>query len=247
MRIFTLTQNNFVTTKLDPRTSMILSLCWALFICTIDAIEVLGICVYLPVMVSVIFEVPGEELISRVKKLNLFLVFLVPILVLSYQQGSGYELAGIFFSKNGFIHAIQIILKANSIMLFFSVFVSFYEPVMIGKALKAMKVSDKFIFLLLFTVRYIDTIHKEYHRLRDAMKIRSFEPDMSRRTMKVFGTLVGQILLRSLERSNKILNAMKCRGFEGKFYLPANLKLSKIDLYALFVFLLSIGVLFWMS
>jgi cobalt/nickel transport system permease protein len=73
--------------------------------------------------------------------------------------------------------------------------------------------------LFLFTVRYLDVLHCECLRLRWAMKVRCFHPRMDRHTYRSFGNLLGMLLVRGYDRSERIMAAMKCRGFQGRFYL----------------------------
>ena len=87
------------------------------------------------------------------------------------------------------------------------------------------------IHLLLFTVRYIDVLHREYLRLAAAMKVRAFRPRMNLHTYATYGNLVGMLLVRSLDRSERILAAMKCRGFQGHFYLLDHFTCSRRDLW----------------
>jgi cobalt/nickel transport system permease protein len=88
-----------------------------------------------------------------------------------------------------------------------------------GHALAHLHVPQKLAHLLLLTVRYLDVLHLEYRRMRAAMKVRCFRPGMNRHTYRTFGYLVGMLLVRSFDRSERIMAAMKCRGFQGRFYL----------------------------
>ncbi|MBN1257277.1 MAG: cobalt ECF transporter T component CbiQ, partial [Planctomycetes bacterium] len=45
-----------------------------------------------------------------------------------------------------------------------------------------------------------------------------------------YGYLVGILLVRSIARSERILAAMKCRGFNGKFYILTPFKCRQADL-----------------
>ena len=83
---------------------------------------------------------------------------------------------------------------------------------MLGHALGHLHVPRKLAHLLLFTVRYLDVLDREYRRLRAAMKVRSFRPRMSLHTYRAYGYLVGMLLVRSFDRSERMLAAMKCRG-----------------------------------
>jgi cobalt/nickel transport system permease protein len=49
--------------------------------------------------------------------------------------------------------------------------------------------------------------------------VRGFRPGVNRHTYRSFGYLAGMLLVRSLDRSERIVAAMKCRGFRGRFYL----------------------------
>lgn len=234
MRIFIPHIKNTITRKLDPRTGLIVSCLWAFFLCFIKDYNLLLLFMIIPAISAVVLKIPFREILLRAGKLNMFLAFLFIILPFSHSGGDGFNMFGLFYAYSGLIHALVIILKANIVMLFFTVFVSFYEPVEIGKALKKLWIPEKLIVLFLFTVRYIETIHLEYHRLRDAMAVRGFNPVLSTYTLKVFAVLIGQMLVRSLDRSERVLEAMKCRGFNGKFYLIDHKKLKVYD-YAVFL------------
>jgi cobalt/nickel transport system permease protein len=53
----------------------------------------------------------------------------------------------------------------------------------------------------------------------NAMKIRGFRPRTDLHTYRTYSYLVGALLVRSFDRSTRILAAMKCRGFKGQFYI----------------------------
>ena len=61
------------------------------------------------------------------------------------------------------------------------------------------------------------------------MKMRGFRPRMNWHTYRTYGYLVGMLLVRSLERSERIVAAMKCRGFRGRFYLLDHFAFSSAD------------------
>jgi cobalt/nickel transport system permease protein len=51
------------------------------------------------------------------------------------------------------------------------------------------------------------------------METRAFRPGYNLHTFRSFGNLFGLLLVRSLDRSERVLAAMKCRGFQGRFYI----------------------------
>jgi len=82
------------------------------------------------------------------------------------------------------------------------------------------------------------------------MRIRGFKPSTAVHTYKTFGYLIGMLLIRSFERSERIYNAMLCRGFHGRFFLLDHFKVMKKDIVLLIILLLpllGIGWLEWIS
>lgn len=70
---------------------------------------------------------------------------------------------------------------------------------------------------LLFLERYIHVVADEAGRMVRAHALRSFgRRDIS---IRVFGSLCGQLLLRSLDRGQRIHQAMISRGFSGRIHL----------------------------
>jgi cobalt/nickel transport system permease protein len=70
---------------------------------------------------------------------------------------------------------------------------------------------------------------------------------MNRHTYRAFGHLVGMLLVRSLDRSERILAAMKCRGFTGRFYLLDHFAFTRCDLPFCAASLAVLGLITWME
>jgi cobalt/nickel transport system permease protein len=81
----------------------------------------------------------------------------------------------------------------------------------------------------MFTVRYLDLLHHEYERLRRAMRARGFRPGPNAHTLRTLGHLVGMLLVRAFDRSERVLAAMKCRGFRGRFPALHEMSWSRTD------------------
>jgi cobalt/nickel transport system permease protein len=80
-------------------------------------------------------------------------------------------------------------------------------------ALEKLGVPRPFVVQLLFLYRYIFVLTDEAARLARARALRTFES----RGMgfKPFVSLLAQLLLRTLDRAQRVHLAMRCRGFEG--------------------------------
>lgn len=70
-----------------------------------------------------------------------------------------------------------------------------------------------FVVQLLFLYRYLFVLMEEAARMIRARRLRSFNG--KGRGLRVYGPLVGHLLLRTVNRAQRIHNAMVCRGFDG--------------------------------
>jgi len=95
-------------------------------------------------------------------------------------------------------------------------------------ALEKLGAPRIFAVQLLFLYRYIFVLTDEAVRLVRARALRSFRKNGS--GVKVFGNLVGQLLLRTLERAQRIHLAMLCRGFDGEIRLLRPSKIGKAEI-----------------
>ena len=95
-------------------------------------------------------------------------------------------------------------------------------------ALEKLRVPQAFVMQLLFLYRYIFVLIDQAARLVRAHGLRSF----SHRHMKVrvFASLVGHLLIRTLDRAQGIHTAMYCRGFTGRFHISGALKFRAGDI-----------------
>jgi len=54
---------------------------------------------------------------------------------------------------------------------------------------------------------------------------------MNAHTCRMFGYMVAMLLVRSLDRSERIAAVMKCRGFRGRFYVVDHFSAKRIDVF----------------
>jgi len=111
-------------------------------------------------------------------------------------------------------------------------------------ALEKLGCPRVFALQLLFLYRYLFVLIDEASRLIRARALRTFHG--RGRGLKVFGSLLGQLLLRSLERAQRIHLAMNCRGFDGNIHTRQPVRFQPRDaLFILFWTLYFILCRFW--
>ena len=80
--------------------------------------------------------------------------------------------------------------------------------------------------------RYIFVLFDEALRMIRAHSLRSFRAYPN---IRILGSLIGQLLLRSLNRAERIHNAMIARGFDGEIRIMKTLKMQPLD-YSYIIF-----------
>lgn len=213
----------------DPRSRIIAAVIFALVIVALNDLVVLSLGLGVALVLMTMAQMPIGQTLRRMVMMDSFIIFMLALLPFTVPGQPIFTLLGFAASWEGLIKAAQIGLKANAIILALMSLVGSMEPVTLGYALHRLWVPERLVHLILFTVRYLEVLHQEYQRLRAAMKARGFRPRNSRHTYRSLGYLVGMMLVRAVERSERILEAMKCRGFNGRFPIIDTLVFSRSD------------------
>ena len=231
---------------LDPRIRVVAAVLFAVVVVSLDNLWVLTGALGLALALMVFAEMETATTLKRMAAMDSFIIFVLVLLPFTVPGTPMFHVLGYPASWEGLIQATQIALKANAIVLAMMALVGSMESVTFGHALHRLKVPENLVHLLLFTVRYIEVLKAEFDRLRNAMKVRGFRPANTRHTYVSYGYLVGMMLVRALERSERILKAMKCRGFVGQIPLLDEFHLHRRDFVFSTVLVASVsGLMIW--
>lgn len=94
-------------------------------------------------------------------------------------------------------------------------------------ALRLLHVPKLLVTVLLLIYRYISVLLAEANRMVQAYSLRA--PGQKGIHFKVWGSLVGQLLLRSMDRAQNVYDSMCLRGYEGEFYFGDPLRVRPAD------------------
>ena len=203
----------------DPRLRVVAAGLIALAVVSLQTRTAAGLALALCALLALAAGSGSGTLVRRLLALEGFMLVLLVMLPFSVPGPALFALGPLSASEAGVARAVLIVLKANAAGLAVLALVGSLEPVVLGHALARLRVPDKLVHLFLFTVRYVGVIHGEYLRLRQAMRARAFVARADRHSWRCLGWLTGMLLVRSFERSERIIAAMKCRGFDGRFHL----------------------------
>ncbi len=221
---------NTVVHRLDARGRVVATLLYALLVASCSGFVVLGLGVGAAVVAVALARIPSHPLAKRLLRVNAFMVLVFLLLPPTMPGDSGFALGPIFFSYEGIALATRITLKANAIVLMFTALLGTVEISELGHAFQRLRVPDKLIHLFMFTLRYLDVLHHEYEGQLRAMKARAFRARMNMHTYRTYAYLLAMLMVRSLERAERIMDAMKCRGFKGRFHAHRHFSFGHRDL-----------------
>lgn len=214
---------------IDPRVRIVVTCAFAVVVVACSSLSILALSLAIALALLLASREPLRPTLKRMAAMDGFVLFMLVLLPFTVSGEPMFELFGFTASWQGLWRAVEIALTANAVVLAMLVLVGTMEPVTLGHALYALRMPEKLVHLLMFTVRYVEVLREEYLRLRIAMKTRGFKPRSNWHTYRSLGYLVGMMLVRAVERSERILGAMKCRGFDGRIVLLERLELGRGD------------------
>ncbi|MGE5516884.1 MAG: cobalt ECF transporter T component CbiQ [Bacteroidota bacterium] len=203
--------------RLDPRTRVIVAGMFAILVVGLTHLPTLGVAVALALAAAILARLQVRATLRHMLTLDGFMVLALVMLPFTVPGDAVVSVGGLDASRQGGLQALVILAKANAVVLMVLALVGSMDTVVLGQALGRLGAPEKLVHLYLFTVRYLDVLHREYRRLRVAMRARAFTMRSDRHTWTSIGYLFGMLMVRSLERSERIVAAMRCRGFDGKF------------------------------
>ena len=218
--------------RLDPRVKIIVALLFSVIVAVTDKYTSLLSALLFAVVIVAVARLKTKEIISRLLVVNSFIFLLWLMLPFTFPGKNIYTLGPLNISQEGIKYALLITIKSNSIILAGIALLSTSSIFNLVHALRHLHFPDKLTQLFFFTYRYIHTIHSEYIRLNNALKIRGFKPQTNLHTYKTYAYLVGIMLVRSYDRSKRVYDAMLCRGFKGKFWTLNHFVFKKSDFIA---------------
>lgn len=214
---------------IDPRIRIAVTAGFAIVVVALDDFGSLAVALACAVASVVAARLPMAATLRRAAAMDAFILVMLLMLPFTVAGEPLVTVGPLTASREGLWRAIAIGLKANAIMLLLLALVGTMTPAVLGHALRRLGVPAALIHLLFFTVRYVEVLSREYQRSRLAMKARAFRPRSDLHTWRSLGYLIGMLLVRGLERADRVLKAMKCRGFDGRLHALDAFALRPVD------------------
>lgn len=227
--------------RLDPRAKLITILIFIVCVVSFPKYTLSAMIPYFlfPVTLLLVGNLPAGYLLQRIILISPFAILLGIFNPLLDREVLFH--AGPVAISGGWISFLSILfrffLTVSSVLILIAA--TGFDAVCM--AMQKLKIPRILSVQLLFLYRYLFVLTEEAARLIRARSLRSFD---GRGTgMGVLGSLIGGLLLRTLDRAERISQAMHCRGFDGHIRVYRDLRFQGRDF--LFIFAWSVLFLFF--
>jgi len=163
--------------------------------------------------------VPPRRLALRLAQVEGFLLVLVATLPLTVPGPVALAWGPLALSWPGLERAGELLLRVSLCAVALLALLGGVEPVRLGHALARLGAPTRLVHLLLFAARYVGLIGAEATRLQESLRARAFRPRLSLHTLHTLSSLIAALLVRAVARAERVDEAMRCRGFTGRFAL----------------------------
>jgi cobalt/nickel transport system permease protein len=209
----TLASGNTSLHRLDPRAKLITTLVFISMVVSLGKYEIsmmIPFVIY-PLVMIISGGLPVGYLMKKIMLVSPFAIFL-GIFNPFMDREILVQLGSIGIS-GGWISFFSIMIRFGLTVSAALILISLTGFNAVCMALEKIGVPKPFVIQLLFLYRYLFVLIEEASRMVRARSLRLF--DSGGIGFKTFVSLVGQLLLRTLDRAQRIHLAMCCRGFDG--------------------------------
>ncbi|MCL2481598.1 MAG: cobalt ECF transporter T component CbiQ [Spirochaetaceae bacterium] len=181
--------------------------------------------IFYPTILISLSEIPYSMLLKRVLIALPFCLF-IGISNLVFEQESAFKIGNITVSF-GVLSFVVILYRAYLCVMALLLLAGVTRFTELTAQLQRVKIPHIFIIMFEMTYRYIAVLFSEAASMRMAYVLRS--PGARGVEIRHAGTFIGNLLLRSFDRAERIHSAMKCRGYMIKKITLNNKKLRMTD------------------
>ena len=218
--------------RLDPRAKLVAAIVWSVAFAVLADLRVLLLGLVVAVLLLITARLDPPRLLRRLLLVNFFVAFLWLFLPWSVSGRTVASWGPIVVTHEGVLMALRLTLRCNAIVGVWIALLGTSRLTAVAQAMRALRVPEKLVLILLFCVRYIQVIHDEYARMAAAIRLRAFVPRTTGHAYRAYANLVGMLLVRSHDRAGRVHEAMVCRGFDGRLHTLDGHRLRAQDIVA---------------
>ncbi len=202
--------------RLHPMAKLIATFAYVAIVLSFSSENISGLVpfVFYPVIMMSLSGTPYRPLLVRILvALPFSLMGGISNLLLS--QGTAFFIGSLAVS-HGMVSFVSIMLKTLLTVLAVLILSATTSFVEISDQLIMLRLPKIMCMQLTMTYRYLSILISEAGSMYTAYSLRA--PNLTGIRMKDMGSFLGQLILRSFDRAERVYVAMKCRGFQGAYF-----------------------------
>jgi cobalt/nickel transport system permease protein len=204
--------------RLDPRWKLAALTLAAAAIAGLGHLSYAALALVVALLLALLGRLPLRWYFGQAVSLALFLgLFALPLPFLLHGTSPAWELGPVRVWPYGLHAALLLSVKALALLTLVLVLLATAPLDATLKAAHALRLPGLLVQLAMLAYRYIFVVADELARLRVALRVRGYRNRASRHSYHTIGTVTGTLLVRSAERAERVEQAMRCRGFDGRF------------------------------
>lgn len=198
-----------------------------------DVIGLAGMVIY-PIAAFILSEISLKD---SIKRLRVVLPIICFVGILNPFFDKNTVLVGGTEISTGILSMITLILKGTFSVLASYLLIATTSVDKLCYAFRMLHIPGAVVTQFMLTYRYITVLLEEVNRMTQAYALRA--PGQKGIHFKVWGSLTGLLLLRSMDRANNVYESMLLRGYRGDYqYMRERIAVRPQDMMYL---------LFWMG
>lgn len=225
--------------EVHPLVRMILPFIFIIPFLLIDNVYQIYIFIIITFFFSLIARLPLLRILSRLKNIIPFIFFIT--IFIPFYVGDTIILRieiGITINvyKEGLTRALLLFMRIFGATYIFMSFFSSLTYSEFIEALTTMRLPPFLVGSFIIMLHYIPIIVSSNKKILEAQELRGKKITNYWEKLKAHGYVMGKSLVSNMERSEKLYESLKMRGFTGKLTLaPRNIKIIDVMLLVLFL------------
>ncbi|MDR3343539.1 MAG: cobalt ECF transporter T component CbiQ [Treponema sp.] len=201
--------------RLHPRAKLLTTIAYIVTVISFPSQKVSGLAPFFfyPAILMSLSGTPYKPLLTRLLAALPFSL-MGGISNLVFIRGTAFSVGSLTVTL-GMVSCVSILLKTLLTVFAVLLLIATTSFIEISRQLTALGMPKILSLQLVMTYRYLSVLAGEADSMFTAYILRSGGQKGIR--MKDMGSFLGQLMLRSFDRAERVYQAMKCRGFEGMY------------------------------
>ncbi|MDD4565404.1 MAG: cobalt ECF transporter T component CbiQ [Eubacteriales bacterium] len=214
--------------RLHPMAKLVTTIIYLVVVISFYKYNISGLIPFFiyPILLMSLGEIPYKSVLPRLL-IALPFSFFAGLVNPFLDRELAFFLFGIPVSR-GLLSFLSILIKTVLTVMAVLILIATTPMDKLACQLIRIKVPRIFVMQIMLTYRYLTLLITEAAGMMTAYHLRSGGQKGIR--LEHIGTFIGQLLLRSYDRAEKVYTAMKCRGFNGEYRFAAQEKMKAGDI-----------------